>query len=306
MIHRRLLALALLGLAAPLAAQEHVVHDAAGLQAALGSDRTIVLEPGDYVFEHALRIEGARNLTLRGRDRATTRILAKDDYDEVVEVVGGENVTLENLTMGHHPDVAYCVGGVLLFHKSKDVRAVSLTLFGSGVEGLSFTEVDGGLAEEVEVRECTSAGMSVVSSRDVLVRNSLVHENELWEACFHVHSSALVVEDTRVAHQGEQAVPLVKTGSVPYYLTHEGWEPPGEGSGSFTMRRGVVAGDWKLPMDGAPGIHLEDVDTSGVGASTGCHEQDHRILELEDQVRSLQMEVEHLRVQLEDAQGSAR
>jgi hypothetical protein len=280
-------------LVAPLAAQDTVVHDAAELKAALGSDRTIVLEPGDYVFESALRIDKLRNLTIRGRDRATCRILAKDDYADVVVVADSENVTFESLTMGHHPDVAYCVGGVLAFWRSKDVRALSVTLFGSGVEGLSLVEVDGALAEDVEIRECTSSGMSVASSRDVLVRNSVIHENELWSSIFNVHSSTVVVEDTRVAHAANEPANLVATRHVPYFLTHEDWEPPEDGKGSFTMRRGVVTGAIKVPSTGVPDVVLEDVDTSGAGSNT-CGAQDERIAELEAEVARLKVVIEEL------------
>lgn len=283
--------------AAPLVAQDRVVHDAAGLKAALGSDRTIVLEAGDYVFESALRIEGMKNLTLRGRDRGTTRILARDDYADVVVVTESENVTFERLTMGHHPDVAYCVGGVLAFHRSRDVRALQLTLFGSGVEGLTFTAVDGALVEGVEIRECTSAGMSVASSRDVLVRDSTFHENELYEAIFHVHSTDLVVEDTRVAHSGDDAVPLVKTDSLAYYVDGDEYEAREDGEpGTFTMRRGSIAGDVKLPLTGKPGVLLEGVDQAEV-ARRGGEECRVRIKELEE-------EVLRLRQQLEEARGS--
>lgn len=63
---------------------------------------------------------------------------------------------------GHHPDVGYCVGGVVVFSKARDVKVENSVMFGSGVEGLTLHQVDGFDMERTEIRECTSSVMTVV------------------------------------------------------------------------------------------------------------------------------------------------
>lgn len=256
--------LAVLG--TPVPADEVVVHDLAGLRAAVSSNRTVVLEPGDYVSDHRLDVSWVKNLVLRGRDRTGTRILSRDDYSDVLHFDHVEGLRLENLTVGHHPDIAYCVGGVVTLSRTKDVVLEGVTLFGSGVEGLSVLDSERVTLAGSEIRECTSSALSVVSSRDVVARDSVFRDSEIWEGIVNVHGSDLRLESVGIEFHGEERVDLFKLQHIPYYLAQEDFEPLEGGESRVRMVGGSVSGRISLDLPDADGVVLDGVDTSGVEA----------------------------------------
>jgi hypothetical protein len=132
-----------------------------GLVMALGSNRTIVLAPGAYLwgtddYEGLSKhfgdgiIHDVENLALVGLDDGA-RILQPDGYQDVLIFHEVRGLTLYNLILGHHDEWGGCAGGVLRINGCRDVVIDGLDMFGSGTEG-----------------------MTIINAADVEVRNSIV------------------------------------------------------------------------------------------------------------------------------------
>lgn len=290
--------------ATPVLAEEVVVRTAAELKAAIGSHRTVILEPGDYVFDHALWVRKVEGLTLRGRDRATTRILGRDSYDNVLTIHAAKQVRVEGLTLGHAPEVAECVGGVLFFEYAKDVAARDLTLFGSGVEGLTFSDVDRARVEDVEIRECTVSAMTSVSSTDVQVSRLTVQDNEVYGGLFNVHSSDVVIEDLELQHFEDDRALLVAMDSIPYTLTALGYRPSRTDPATLTFRGGRVVGKVVLPPAPLPGLRFRGLDLTALQAVEGMEGEDLNCDGLRAVTGQQARWIAHLQQRLREATGT--
>lgn len=159
--------------------------------AALGSDRTIVMKPGVYVWRDGdvlgnaegpesynelskhLRdgtIHDVDNLTIVGLGSGA-RILQPDAYDHVLAFQNVRGLTLYNLVLGHHADRGWCAGGVVRIIGGKDVVIDGLEMFGSGTEGLTLSQV-----KDVEVGHSVIWGCSEQLSTIFHAKNVRIHD----------------------------------------------------------------------------------------------------------------------------------
>lgn len=159
--------------------------------AALGSDRTIVMKPGVYVWrdgdvlgysdgvesydelsEHWRHgtIVDVENLTIAGLGTGA-RILQPDGYDHVLAFQDVRGLTLYNLVLGHHVERGGCAGGVVRIIGGRDVVIDGLEMFGSGTEGLTLSHV-----QDVEVRHCVVWGCSEQLSTIFDAKNVRIHD----------------------------------------------------------------------------------------------------------------------------------
>jgi hypothetical protein len=169
------------------------------LVAALGSDRTIVLAPGNYVWRDGFMqgdddpstvesteglsphfrggvISGVRNLTIAGEGTGP-RIVQPDSYDHVLSFLDVEGLTLYNLVLGHHVVRGWCRGGVVRLMGARDVVIDGVDMFGSGTEGLSVTDVDGLHVERSVVWGCSEQLSTFVNAQNVTIRDSVFMNN---------------------------------------------------------------------------------------------------------------------------------
>lgn len=261
----RLFALLLLMTAASATADEVVVQNLKSLLAALGSDRTVILEPGDYHSDETIVVKGLQNLRLVGKDRDATRILVRNDYSDVIRFEDVRGLTLSNLTFGHHPEVAYCVGGVVVITRSAEVKVENSVMFGSGVEGLTLHQVEGFQMERSEIRECTSSVMTVIDSSRVQVSESDFLRSEVWEGQINVVASDVLFDQVTVENLGSNgASDLVLLDQVPYYLDEATLASSSSAEAHVVFRGGRIAGVVNLPDEDEPRVTLEGVDTAGV------------------------------------------
>ena len=158
---------------------------------ALGSNRTIVMKPGVYVWNdgdvlgHVSGAESYKGLskhlrdgTIRGVDNLTivgmgagARILQPDSYDHVLSFQDVRGLTLHNLVLGHEEDRGWCAGGVVRIIGGRDIVIDGLEMFGSGTEGLTFSQV-----EDVEVRHSVVWGCSEQLSTIFHANNVRIHD----------------------------------------------------------------------------------------------------------------------------------
>jgi len=203
------------------------------LLAAIAPDSTIVLAPGDYDlstaadYGHApegafyawgpagekgfeLLISNVDNLTIRGEDPETTRLLVEPRYANVLHFDSCVAVRVEGLTAGH-TDGAYCTGGVLRFYNCEGVSVTDCGLFGCGTIGVWAEYCRNVSVKGSHIYECSVSAVSVNRCRNVRVEDCDVYDHGLREGqgaamnLFNaLYSDGFVVYNNRVWNNDAQ------------------------------------------------------------------------------------------------------
>ncbi|PPT06144.1 hypothetical protein CKA32_004502 [Geitlerinema sp. FC II] len=141
---------------------------------AIGSNRTIFVNPGSYDlttvdrsyasdavnFEpvhdgEQFHIYGVENLKIVGLGERSPRLLVRPRYATVLSLINAQNVVLDNLELGHFPDSGYCSGGVFGLAGCNTVEIQNSNLFGSGSYGFICRNTQNFIARNTRVRHCT-------------------------------------------------------------------------------------------------------------------------------------------------------
>ena len=164
---------------------------------ALGSNRTIVMKPGVYMWsdgyvigegggtenyetlsEHIRDgvIHGVENLAIVGLGTGP-RILQPDGYDHVLSFRDVKGLTLYNLILGHHVDIGWCAGGVVLVLGGQDIVLDGLDMFGSGTEGFTLKHVENIQIRHSVVWGCSEQLGTAYFAKDFRVRDTVFRDN---------------------------------------------------------------------------------------------------------------------------------
>ncbi|NIA02282.1 MAG: hypothetical protein GWP15_02780 [Nitrospirae bacterium] len=127
--------------------------------------------------EYEYHIKNVTGLIIRGPKKGKAEILTKPDYGWVFSVKNSENVTFENLTLGHTTP-GTCDGGVLQFNNSKVIRIKNCDLFGCGTVGLGINNVKDFRFDESIIRDCTDGILKMISSSDIRFFKSEFRDNK--------------------------------------------------------------------------------------------------------------------------------
>ena len=166
-----------------IAKKEYRVNGVVEFLAAIGDDRTIVLEQGpqynlttvlqsnqiskmlknnssklsiDECFDGVeLHINEVKNLTIRGAGDKPVRLVVEPRYAYVLTFLNCKNITIENLEIGHTPEQGYCDGGVLRFTDSENMTVQNCYLFGCGTEGADIVNSKHVYFKNTDIYECT-------------------------------------------------------------------------------------------------------------------------------------------------------
>lgn len=171
------------------------VTNARELVQAIGSNRTVLLAPGEYLLTEAaplsnpvvswepefdgpqIVIRGVSNLTLRAPKGVT--LLASPRYAFTLFFVDCRNLALEGLTLGH-TEAGECAGGVLYLYTCADVRVEGCDLFGSGTVGISATDCFGITVRASTIRHCTRGALWALAVQGLRLEKVSIIENESW------------------------------------------------------------------------------------------------------------------------------
>lgn len=200
----KVLALAFfLGLSLSALGQSHdliKVNNVEEFLAAIGSDRTIQLTQEVYDFSdythlgdshyffqdvydgQELVIQNVSNMVIRSFDEnKKAELITKPTYGNVIVFQDCKNVRLQDLVAGHGAFKGSCTGGVFKFERCFNVEIAGADLYGSGIEGLTGSEVSGLICENVTIRSCTYGIMSFANSRDLTFRRCMFRENQEFD-----------------------------------------------------------------------------------------------------------------------------
>lgn len=148
----------------------------------VGPDRTIELA-AEFFFlpkemKEGLVLENMKNLKLVGFDEKNVRLVTPIPDVPVITFKNCDNVTLENLELGHAPEKAtFCDGHVVSFINTKNVTVDKCFLFGSGFLGISATNVEKMLCTNTTIRGCSGRILTVSESVDIQFKDCVFTDN---------------------------------------------------------------------------------------------------------------------------------
>jgi parallel beta-helix repeat protein len=175
-----------------LSAQTTVtVSTPAELLKAIGSNKTIYLNPGDYVLTSVVG-EGSSNVSwedeydgsqilisnvsnLKIIGKGTARVLVSPQYTWVMKFYNCSNVTLDNYTLGHTAGGS-CTGGVIYLDSCKNVRVNNCKMFGSGTYGMGIYNTENVTVEKCDIYKCTYGLLQLSNSKNLLFTHTRFRE----------------------------------------------------------------------------------------------------------------------------------
>jgi hypothetical protein len=153
---------------------------------ALGPERVILLQPGEYNLskvkraklkhvrwtspidgQYQVEIRNVPGLSIRGAGQEPTHVFVHDPYAFVLTFRNAPRLELTNLRMGHSPDAGFCLGGVVQVLETEQVRIGQCSLYGSGTEGLHLERVKALTFARSVIEDCTY-GILTADDSDVL------------------------------------------------------------------------------------------------------------------------------------------
>ncbi len=129
----------------------------------------------------ALGIVGVENLTIRAKNQEKgAAIYSRPRYSDVLKFLYCENISLEQITLGH-TDEGYCEDGVLGLVECTDVTVDHCDLFGCGTEGIIATNCNVLWVMGSVIRDCSYHIMHLNECTDVHFDYCEFHDNRQFE-----------------------------------------------------------------------------------------------------------------------------
>jgi hypothetical protein len=226
------------------AADEIKVSTTLEFYEALGSDRTLVLGPGQYnltklqsvpykhfdksgsgggelnwdqVFDgYELRVKGVKNLTIRGtptKEGGTmTDLIVDPRYAFVIHFEDCEGIQIESVVAGHS-EGGECEGGVYRFTNCSGVSLHKAEMYGCGTEGLKLDKSRGVSATESSIFSCTYDIMTVSGSENVVFENCNFNGNREFDLVNVERSDGLTFENCTFTNNFGEKMFSVDAGS---------------------------------------------------------------------------------------------
>ncbi|MEM6270858.1 MAG: right-handed parallel beta-helix repeat-containing protein [Bacteroidota bacterium] len=178
---------------------EYIVTNVPELLDAIGPQRTITLQPGNYdLSAHSgqqgeyysftgaydgveLEISGVSNLLIRGAGDREAHLIARPRYGNVIRFRGCQDITVQNIKAGHGPEKGYCTGGVLLFEGCQGIRVDDCHLYGSGTEGLTLMRSQGIAVTQTLIQGCTYSIVSMAQCQGATFDRCAFFDNEQFD-----------------------------------------------------------------------------------------------------------------------------
>ena len=126
-----------------------------------------------------LIIVGFENLSIKSKE-GTSTLLSKPRYCDVVTFFDCDQLSLENIVMGH-TDEGYCDRGVLGLKDCDDVNIKDCDFFGCGTEGFVFENCSRVNVEKSAIHDCTYYIMHLSECDHVLFKDCHFHDNKEYE-----------------------------------------------------------------------------------------------------------------------------
>lgn len=166
--------------------------------AAIGPNRTVYLEPGDYDLTtasnygklggyyytwneefdgYSLALQNITGLTVAGAGVDKVNIVTVPRYADVFLLQNCEDVTLRDFTAGHTIEPGYCAGDVLQMENCRRIEVSGCSLFGCGVYGVNGYYCDSLKVSNTEIHHCSQGVALLFGCRNVSFTDCDIHDN---------------------------------------------------------------------------------------------------------------------------------
>ncbi len=192
---------------------------------AIGSDVIIELEYGLYDLasysaaynseldpygQSAYYIENRNNLIIKGiGDYPSEIIVSNDEYAVVLFFKNCQNITLENVEVGHGASQGSCTGSVIGLSGTNGVNIKKCVLYGSGTYGIESYESSSDLiCENTTIRSCTYGALSLIGFTNAVFNKCTFTDNDNLDIfyikdCQRVVFNSCVIKDNTNRGTGE-------------------------------------------------------------------------------------------------------
>jgi hypothetical protein len=123
-------------------------------------------------------IRNIENVRIQGSSDGLTRLLVSPQYSNTLNFENCTNLVLENLTLGHSPELGSCIGGVIRLTNCTNITIINSDIFGSGTEGLTIRHVTGLKVVKCVIRDCTYGILSIEDSSDIDLSDCVFQSNK--------------------------------------------------------------------------------------------------------------------------------
>lgn len=199
--------------------KEITVRNAAEFITAVDSNTVVKLKQGEYDFNFDFEdsftempynphmrertISHVENLTIIGEGEVPINIITDDLGASALEIDNSKNVTLKNLNLGHTESASEaCTGAVMGISKSSNIHIENCTLFGCGIIGITFHDVQNMRLVNSCIKECSQGIMQMRNCSNLLFQNSSFINNSggvrtdhcvniVYESCVFVGKEAI-------------------------------------------------------------------------------------------------------------------
>ncbi len=194
--------------------QEIIVSTAQEFVDAIGSNRTIILEPGIYNLSNVdqtndddytvvwgslyyeegyeLNIRNIDNLTIKGSDTGTTELVVSSRYAEIINFRYCRNIKIQNITAGHTPMEYRCDAGVLTFDHCRNVDISKSEFYGCGSIGLTIGHTTDLTCLDSDINHCSFKALLIEGSDNISFINTKIQNHEAYSDVIYVNNSPRV------------------------------------------------------------------------------------------------------------------
>ena len=191
------------------------------LLAALGSNRRILLQEGEYNLTSAsqshiatqsvfycekfdgpeLTLNGIHNLTIQGAGDKLSEIVVDPRYVFVIKFTNCSGISIENVKAGHS-EGGYCMGGVFCFEDSSIIGIDGSLMYGCGTIGLDLLRVKDMEVADSIIYECTTGIMTIDQCSDIAFKGCTFKDNkdfqlvEIWDTTDFIIDSCTFLHNT--------------------------------------------------------------------------------------------------------------
>ncbi|MBJ2172751.1 hypothetical protein JBL43_00785 [Aureibaculum sp. A20] len=169
------------------------------------SNRVILLTSDHIkIGDQNLVVDSIINLIIKGNLKKQTKITTRNTGNTVITFQNSKNIILDNLSIGHWPDLGYCEGNVLDIFNSDLIDINNCDLFGSGVIGLNLRRSNVWCNNSV-IRDCSEDIIELGANKNSLVfekcsfylneHNELNYPEPRFENCKFYNSKGHVIVD---------------------------------------------------------------------------------------------------------------
>lgn len=126
-----------------------------------------------------------------------TQITTKPRYAQVLKFKNCSNIALENITLGHLPDLGYCAGNVLEFQNCSNVFLNRLKLFGCGTYGIRLNNCRGFYIDDVDIYKCTYGALHYTDA-ECYMSNINIHDCNDSFSIMDIIDSSIIINNARI------------------------------------------------------------------------------------------------------------